>query len=137
MKVKMEALVRAYMENLMEKYQMILISISDEEVLLKTGNYTLDIFYDRDGVNIIYFDRRSIKGYNIFLFLAKFRRDLLVFLDKNSHMQNFSDTAESELKSLAQHLHSAGGDILAGSKEWIDLYPWPPVSPRQQVVKFL
>ncbi len=116
-----------------------LIEVSENEVLLKSRDYAIDIIADKDGVSVIYFDTLSspAKGYNVFLFLANKRRNSLVFSTNKPQTKSYTEFIESELGSLAQHIRNAGQDILSGSKDWIKTYSWPIVRPSGNVASII
>lgn len=137
--MKLQALVRRYMSDLITTYQWRLIEISDSEVLLKASTYAIDVVADRDGVSMVYFDESSTppKGYNVFLYLMNKRRDLLVFTSPSQTGGSYSDFIEAQVESLTRHVSTAGRDILEGSKDWIRGYSWPAITPSGNVALLL
>lgn len=127
------------MYDVIQTYNLKLVEVSDNEVLLKATEYTIDIVAEKDGVSIIYFDTSSTptKGYNIFLFLANRRRSSLVFSKNKPNANNYADFIESELSSLAQHIRNAAQDILSGSKDWIKSYHWQIITPSENIAKII
>lgn len=116
-----------------------LISVSGTEVLLKTERYTLDVYADKDGVSVVYFDKTSmpVKGYNVVLFLINKRRNLLSFDKYSDENAIYLDRLRADLKNIARHLTQAGQDILAGKKEWLKEYSWQLVSPSSDVASLI
>lgn len=137
--VNLKELVQKCMGDLVVANRLGLIEISDSEVLLRSDMYAVDVYADRDGVSLVYFDKsaKPIKGYNVFLFLINKRRNLLTFSAQKPKASSYADFVEIELSSLAQHLRDAGGDLLAGSKEWIKGYSWPALSPSGSVAAMI
>lgn len=125
--------------DIVEKYKLELIEVDNNEVLLKTQAYVLDIFASRDGVSIVYFDRGETlpRGYNVFLFLFKARRDLLVFTGRKNDSNSYGEFIDGELESLSKHLRVAAQDILSGSKEWLNGYLAPPIMPSQTIRRIM
>lgn len=68
--LNLKSLIDKDMGDLLAKYALSAIKVSEEDVLLKASNFSIRVFADRDGVSMVYFDtaHRPIKGYNIFLF---------------------------------------------------------------------
>lgn len=134
--LNLKSLVDKDMGDLIAKYMLSVIRVSEEDVLLKASNFSIRVLADRDGVSMIYFDtaRRPVKGYNIFIFLINKRRRLLTFLPAKSEKGTYPKFIEDELVNLVRHLKSAGQDILEGSKDWIAAYSWPSVSAPESLV---
>lgn len=137
--LNLKSLIDKDMGDLLAKYALSAIKVSEEDVLLKASNFSIRVFADRDGVSMVYFDtaHRPIKGYNIFLFLMNKRRESLTFSSAKPEKSTYSKFIEDELVSLIRHLKSAGQDILEGSKDWITAYTWPSVSAPESLVKLM
>jgi len=81
-------MVQQTMADLIAAYELSVVEVSESEVLLKSKNYFIDIFADKEGVGLVYFDKmsRPVKGYNLFLYLVnssffrKARRRLKIML---------------------------------------------------------
>jgi hypothetical protein len=88
---------------------------------------------------MVYFDTsvNPIKGYNIFLYLVNKRRNLLTFSSGVPQAGSYAEFVEKEVASLAKHLRSAGQDILAGSRDWIESYSWPTVTPSGDIAALI
>lgn len=127
------------MGQLISENGMQVAEISKNEVLLRSSDYVLNIFADRDGVNVVYFDTDSRPhwGYNVFLFLYNKRRDSLVLPQTSFQPKDYSEFIEAELGALSNHLRTAGQDILRGSKDWIKSYSWPVVRASADVAAIL
>ncbi|MFC5459279.1 hypothetical protein [Massilia niabensis] len=132
-------MVESNLGDVVEKYEMEIVELNANEVILKTRAYVLDVVADRDGVAIIYFDRDAVplRGYNVFLYLLKARRELLLFVGEKPVPSTYTDFIDSELASLLQHLRVAAHDILSGSKTWISAYSWPAVRPSPSILAIL
>lgn len=137
--VNLKELVQKCMGDLIVGNGLGLVEISDSEVLLRSDTYAINVFADRDGVSLVYFDKsvKPIKGYNVFLFLINKRRNLLTFSAKKPNASSYAEFVEIELCSLVQHLRDAGRDLLTGSKEWIKGYSWPVLSPSGGVAAMI
>lgn len=72
-------LVLDTMSVIINAHNLVLIPISGHEVVLKSASYALDIFSDRDGVSIVYFDTEAnpVVGFNLMKFLINRRLKLL------------------------------------------------------------
>lgn len=127
------------MSDVINKHNLKLIEVSDNEVLLKSPEYAINIAAEKDGVSIIYFDTSSTptKGYNIFLFLVNQRRSSLVFSKTKPCQKDYAEFIESELNSLTQHIRNAGQDILDGSKDWIKSYHWKTITPSKNIASMI
>jgi len=132
-------LVEESMADIIKANGLSIIELSDSEVLLKADSYALDVYADRDGVSMVYFNKSSLPpaGYNVLLFLLNKRRDALELLEAQPTTDDYSGFIRVGLSALAKHLRSAGIDILSGSKEWIKSYSWPAVKPSGSVASFL
>jgi len=135
----LKTLVQKNMSDLIVAHTLELIEVSENEVLLKSGTFAIDILADREGVNMMYFDttQTPVNGYNIFLFLLNNRRDSLVFSKNEPQVTSYAEFVESRLISLTQHIRNAGKDILSGSKDWIKIYSWPVVHPRENLASMI
>ena len=135
-KFDLASIIRLNMDDLISAYGLSIIVVSNSEVLLKSDNYTIDVFADRDGVSMVYFDTeaRPIKGYNILLYLINKRRDALVSQLQNREPNTYCEFIEININSLVQNIRTAGLDIFDGSKEWLQSYSWPVVLPSGNVV---
>ena len=138
-KVNLKELVKNCMGDLIATNGLGVVEISDNEVLLKSNTYAIDVFADRDGVSLVYFDRlvKPVKGYNIFLFLINKRRNLLTFSAQKPQVSCYAEFVESEVRSLAQHMRDAGRDLLTDSKEWVKSYSWPTISLSESVAAMI
>jgi hypothetical protein len=127
----LEEIVKSEMKDLINAYSLALVKLNNDEVLLKSVKYAIDITFGRDGVNVVYFDTESmpIKGYNILLFLIHKRFDKLISTSERPAPRSQIEFVTSEIRTLSQHLRKAGADILSGSKEWTASYSWPVVQP--------
>ncbi len=132
-------IVEKVMGGVISTYSLALVEVSENEVLLKSMTYSIDVVADRDGVSLMYFDtaQKPAKGYNLFLFLVNKRRDALTFLAAKAQTTSYAEFVESELNCLAQHIENAGKDILQGSKDWIRGYAWPIVRPYGDVASLI
>ena len=137
--LNLKSLIDKDMGDLIAKYALSVVKVSEEDVLLKASNFSIRVLADRDGVSMVYFDtaHRPIKGYNIFLFLMNKRRESLTFSSAKPEKSTYSKFIEDELISLVRHLKSAGQDILEGSKDWITAYTWPSVSAPGPLAKLM
>ena len=137
--LNLKSLVDKDMADLIAKYTLSVIKVSEEDVLLKASNFFIRVFADRDGLSMVYFDtaHRPVKGYNIFLFLVNKRRGLLTFSSTKPEKSTYPKFIEDELVSLVLHLKSAGQDILEGSKDWIATYSWPSVSAPESLMELV
>ena len=135
MSLRLDVMVQQTMADLIAAYELSVVEVSESEVLLKSKNYFIDIFADKEGVGLVYFDKmsRPVKGYNLFLYLVNRRRSLLVFSESQAQAENYAEFIEDQLVNLARHLRTAGQDILGGAKDWIEEYTWPTVFPDQVV----
>jgi hypothetical protein len=131
----LKLLVSSAMSDLIATYGLLLVELSDKEVLLKSNNFAIDVSIDREGVNAIYFDTRSkpAKGYNIPLFLMNKRRDSLTFDKDMPEPVEYSVFIEGQLRGIIQHIRSAGTDILAGADDWMKSYSWPTICPPKDM----
>jgi len=129
--LNLSALVKSAMADIISAHGLSLVEAANNEVILKSDLYALDVYADRDGVSMVYFDTASkpVVGYNVLLFLINRRRSSLTFSKSELESSNYAEFIQSGLNGLARHLRSAGGDILTGSKDWIKGYSWPPVRP--------
>jgi hypothetical protein len=137
--IDLTAMVQHAMLDLIDMHHLKLIAISENEVGLLAQTYVIKLFADKEGIHMIYFDKISLltKGYNVTLFIINKRRDLLEFsIDEPNYIKR-KDYIKHQLSVLAQHLDSAGQDILRGSKDWIDEYSWPTVRPDYVISKLL
>ena len=125
----LKALLLNAMSDLITTYGLAIIEVSDSEVLLKARTFTIDVFMDKESVDMVYFDTRykPMKGYNITRFLLNRRRDRLTFSANTPEPASYSDFIEGQLNSLIQHIRSAGLDILSGADDWMKSYSWPTV----------
>jgi hypothetical protein len=133
------ALVQETMSDLIAIHALKLVRISENEVLLESDSYVIDVFFDKEGANMVYFDtaRMPVKGYNIFLFLANKRRDSLLFSRTEPPVSSYAEYIENDLSFLVQHIRNAAGDILSGSKEWIKEYSWPAIDPNRNLMSLI
>jgi hypothetical protein len=74
--------IQLSMGDLISAYDLDLVEVADDNVLLRGSTYAIDFFVDRDGVNMVYVETtdRPAKAYNLFLYLRARRGDQLVFL---------------------------------------------------------
>lgn len=135
MNINLKNLINKHMGDMIPTHNFRLIEVQENEVLLKSTDYLIDIIADKDGVSTVYFDTSSSppKGYNIFLFLINKRRNSLDFPTKKLQPQSYANFIESELRMLVQHLRSGGQDILSGSKDWIKTYSWPIIQADKNI----
>lgn len=127
--MNLKSLLTKSMGDLIAAYGFSIIELSDSEVLLKAGTFTIDAFMDRESVDMVYFDTRSkpAQGYNISRFLLNKRRDRLTFNANATEPADYGEFIEIQLNALVRHIRSAGLDILAGDDEWMKSYRWPTV----------
>jgi hypothetical protein len=127
--MNLKALLIKAMGDLVAAHGLSLVELSENEVLLKAPSFTIDASADREGVSMVYFDTRSkpAKGYNILLFLLNKRRDRLSFNANAAEPATYEEFIEGQLNALAQHIRTAGVDILAGADDWMGSYSWPTV----------
>ncbi|TWB41877.1 hypothetical protein [Nitrospirillum pindoramense] len=127
------------MGDIISAYKLTIYAISDREVLLKSREYAIDVIADRDGVSLVYFDKREkyIKGYNIFRFLVDKRRNKLDLAKNQPPTHSYAEFIELQTRSLANHLRKAAQDILSGSTEWIKAYSWPALPPASEIAPFI
>lgn len=127
------------MMDIIDTHRLVVVEPSNREVLLKASTYTLDIWADREGVNVVYFDKSSkpLLGYNLILFLLQNRRNLLTFDSVGGESHDYESFITANVSAIARHLRAAGGDILSGSKEWIASYSWPKVKPPAEIAQLL
>ncbi|WP_373987858.1 hypothetical protein [Duganella sp. BuS-21] len=130
-------LVHENMADLISAYELHATEISENEVLLQSQTYFIDVIAEKDGVSMVYFDTSSkpANGYNVFLFLFSKRRSSLVFLKNALPSGTFTEFVDAQLGLLAQHLRSAARDILAGERGWMKEYSWPTVRPDENLLK--
>lgn len=133
------ALVKEFMADIIDMHRLSVVEVSSSEVLLRADSYTLDVYADRDGVSIVYFDKTSkpLSGYNVLLFLINKRRSALTFSDVEPASNGYTNFIKNGLDVTAQHLRNAGEDILSGSKDWIRGYSWPRVRPAEGIAGLL
>ncbi|TWB22667.1 hypothetical protein FBZ89_103293 [Nitrospirillum amazonense] len=136
---KLEEIVKREMGDIISSYHLTIHAVSDSEVLLKSREYAIDVVADRDGVSLVYFDKRakSIKGYNIFRFLVDKRRNQLDFAKNQPPTHSYPEFIELQTRSLANHLRKAAQDILSGSTEWIKAYSWPTLPPANEIAPLI
>ena len=127
------------MGGVISTYSLALVEVSENEVLLKSMTYSIDVIANRDGVSLMYFDttQKPVNGYNLFLFLVNKRREALTFSAAKPQTTSHAEFLESELNCLAQHIENAGEDILQGSKDWIRGYSWPIVRPYGDIASLI
>lgn len=131
--------VQKSMSDIVALYGLSVVEVSSSEVLLRAGSYTLDVYADRDGVSMVYFDKTSkpCLGYNVLLYLINKRRSALTFSGVEPQSNSHADFIENGLKAIAQHLRNAGDDILSGSRDWIRGYSWPKVLASERIAGLL
>ena len=109
---------------IIKKYNLQTETISENKITLIAKEYIIEFNRDRDGVFLIYIDiEKPSFGYNIFKFLAEKRNNFLSF-NKNNNLP----FVLGQVRSLVDHLKSAGVDILEGNKKWLNDYVWPPIN---------
>lgn len=109
---------------IIKKYNLQTETISENKITLIAKEYIIEFNRDRDGVFLIYIDiEKPSFGYNIFKFLAEKRNNFLNF-NKNNNLP----FVLGQVRSLVDHLKSAGVDILEGNKKWLNDYVWPPIN---------
>ncbi|WP_138918891.1 hypothetical protein [Nitrospirillum viridazoti] len=135
----LEEIVKREMGDIITTYRLTIHAVGDSEVLLKSHEYTIDVVADRDGVSLVYFDKRNkpVKGYNIFRFLADKRRNQLDLAKTQPITHSYAEFIELQTRSLANHLRKAAQDILSGSSEWIKAYSWPALPPTSEIVSLI
>jgi hypothetical protein len=136
---RLKELVESNLNDVIAAHGLKLLEVSENEVVLKSATYALDIIADRDGASIVYFDTsaRPVRGYNVFLYLFKARRDALIFASKKTDASTYAEFIDGELASLSQHLRRAGQDILGGSKNWISGYSGGTVEPGPNIASII
>ncbi len=133
------SVVAQEMGDLIFAYSLELISVDDDEVLLRSTTYSLDVLADKNGVSIVYFDssRASIVGYNLFRFLLGKRRQSLDLKRARTIPDSRREFLVMEVRALSAHLRSAGEDLLRGEKNWISDYKWPVIHPSERIASLL
>lgn len=137
--MRLHPLIQNTMSDLISAYRLTSTEVADDEVLLRSEGFSLDVFANRDGVNILYLDtkQKPVKGYNLYLFLLNKRRESLTFSTETTQWTTHAEFVESELKSLAQHIRNAGRDIMGGSREWLKGYSWPVIRPDERLAPLI
>lgn len=124
---------------IIQAHGLALVSVSDDEVILKSGSYALDIFFDRDGVSVVYFDTTvsPAAGYNLLEFLVNRRPKLLAPEEQESSENYPSEFVKRRLDILSKHFQGAAQDILGGSKDWIKSYSWAVIRPDAGIASLI
>lgn len=127
--------IRVYMADLLRQYNLSVIKISDQEVLLRCTAYCIYAHADMESVTLTYFDlmHEHVAGYDIYFFLLHKRYSLLKPLNPVPVANSHGQYIEAQIQGLASHLREAGRDILSGSREWLSSYPWPKIAPPKKL----